>query len=212
MAVPDAAHLAGDLLGGAADEHLAKDLRRAGLRRDTDAAPVPGQIAAAEHQRSETGFAAEPRGDFLIERDRVANVGPAADPFGRDAGEERDFDVVPARIAAMRHAGEDGELLLVRVEQLRIAAMAIVAPGRFGEEVRRVKSERPADQDQAFGPRRRLAGRAPSPPETARRSIRQRREGRCGDRVGANAWPSPWGGVIIPPARLIASGHKPKRA
>ena len=58
------------------------------------------------------------------------------------------LDVVPARITAMRHAGENREVPALRVEKLQVPARPIIGPGIVGEEIGGVKTQRPADQHQ----------------------------------------------------------------
>ena len=65
--------------------------------------------AAAQRQAGEPRLAAQPRGDLLVERDRVADVvEPHA--LGRHAGQQGDLGVVAARVAHVRQAREHREV------------------------------------------------------------------------------------------------------
>jgi hypothetical protein len=89
------------------------------------------------------------RGGFLVERDGVADVA-GADVLGAGAGHQADLGEVPGGVA-VRHAGEDRELLAVRLQDLQVAAGRVVAAGVFGEKVRGIHAQRPADQQHAAG-------------------------------------------------------------
>ena len=65
--------------------------------------------AAAQRQGGESRLAAQASGDFLVERDRVADV---AEPhaLGRHAREQGDLGVVAARVSEVRQAREYREV------------------------------------------------------------------------------------------------------
>ena len=117
--------------------------------RHPHAAAVPGVNGAAQDERAEARLAADARGDFLIERDGVADV-VEANAFGRRAGHQGDVVVMPLGIAEMRHAGEDGQVVAMPVEDARVAGMLVVAAGLLRKEERRMHAERPTDQHHAL--------------------------------------------------------------
>ncbi len=121
----DPLDLARHFLRRAVDEQLLEDLRGPLLGRHLHALAIPRQRAAAERQIGEARLAAQARGDFLVERDRVANVvEPHA--LGRHAGQQGDLGVVAARVADVRHAREHREVPTMVLQRLQVARGLIV--------------------------------------------------------------------------------------
>ena len=80
----------------------------------------------AERERGEPREVADPLGDVLVERDRVAE--PAAAGVRR-GGEEAVVGRVPAVDVGVRDAAEDGEVVAVLLEQLQVGRGLVVAAG-----------------------------------------------------------------------------------
>ena len=126
-------------------------------RRDGHAGPRPRQAAAAvdrQRQRREPRQRADPLGDELVERDRVAERTAGR---VRGGGQEGDVRRVAAVHVRVRHAAEDGEVVAVLLEELQVRRGRVVAAGVLGEELVRQQAEVVADAEQP--PRRRAVGR-----------------------------------------------------
>ncbi len=162
---------------------LAEDVRCALFRRKANAATIPRRAASADDQRREPRLPAEVRGDFLIQRDAVADVA-GANAVGVNAGHQPDFGVVPAAVA-VRHAGKHRNVITQWLTAaLQIAARLVILPGLFRKEVRRIHAaavgppEVAASAQASWLPPRasgRIASRNGSPIATpdARRKVRR---------------------------------------
>ena len=147
---------------GAAHEHLAEDLGGALFGRDHHAAGGPGKTAGApraidaEGHRREAREVADALGHELVEGDRVAETAAAR---MRSRGQEAVVGRVTAVDVRMGDAGEDAEVVAMRLEQFEIRRRLIVLPLARREEVVRDEAEVIADAQHATGLGARRRGR-----------------------------------------------------
>jgi hypothetical protein len=87
VAVLDAAELALDFVGCAGDEQLLEHARGARFARYADAFAIPRQVVGPKAQAGVARFGRQLRGDFLVERNRIAQI-TRPHAFAADAGEQ----------------------------------------------------------------------------------------------------------------------------
>ena len=131
-----------DLRRASLQEHLLEYRRGLVLRRNGDAGAGPGEAARArvdgERQGREAGENADLLGDVLIERNGVAERTAAR--MGR-RGQEADVGRMAAIHVRMRDAGEDGEIVAVRLQKFQIGRGDVVAALAAGKKLIPEKSQ-----------------------------------------------------------------------
>ena len=155
-----AARLGLHLVGPALEEQPGEDAGRAEVGRHERAAARPGKAEALgrKRQAGEARLAADVLGRELVERDAVAEAGPALRM--RRGGQEAVEGIVARADVGMRQAGDHGEVVAEVLERLQVGRELVVLAGLLREEVGRMHAQRRADADHAADRRRARRGAA----------------------------------------------------
>ena len=138
LAAVELAHLRLHLGRRALHKEALEDVRHLFLARDEHAGAGPGQAAYAlfdvhaKRERREAGAVADPLGDILVERDRVAESAAAG---MRRRRQETDVRRMPAVHVGMRNPAEYREILAVRREIAEVGRQLVTAAGLRGEKL-----------------------------------------------------------------------------